>query len=70
MEKRFYQLKLGEQFDSGDGWDFLKCSFFKARCAHAFPNIKFFYFPWTKIRTIAPSPYCKRDCLCKEFSKV
>jgi len=67
MRKRFYKLKRGEQFDSGDGWDMLKVSAFYARPAHArFEAV--FFSPLQFVNTIEPNPNCD-DCPCSEFPR-
>lgn len=66
--KRFYQLKLGEQFDSGNGWDLMKVGMLRARPAHAFRDILAWRWPLTIVNTIEPNPECPPGCPCREFS--
>ena len=65
MLKRFWKLKRGEQFDSGDGWDFLKLGLFTARAAHSFTHVTFRRWPWETVNTIEPNPNCTKQCPCK-----
>ncbi len=68
--KYFYQLKVGEQFEGGDLWDWVKTGMFSARTAHSLLG-EMFVLPFRLVKPIEkPNPNCTpENCDCKHLDR-